>query len=172
MIPLRYHLLGTWRHGCARAALLENRQLPIFKCVYYCGSGGPGSRSWLPGCVCLLSGRTCCSSPFAGRGQRHFPPPLASGDAKKEPRQQVQEGLFPLFLFYQPEPNEHLADSRLFLCGQLWGRLPFGISIPLILRLGKAAEFLGLGYGKIADMEAIPLLDPCLEVLIGGAFCL
>jgi hypothetical protein len=37
---------------------------------------------------------------------------------------------------------------------------------------GKAAEFLGLGYGKIADMEAIPLLDPCLEVLIGGAFCL
>ena len=49
------------------------------------GNAGSGIWSWLPGCVYLLSGRTCCSSPFAGRGQRHFPPPLASGDAKKEP---------------------------------------------------------------------------------------
>ena len=35
---------------------------------------------------------------------------------------------------------------------------------------GKAAEFLGLGYGKIADMDAVALLDPCLDVLVGGAF--
>ena len=50
--------------------------------------------------------------------------------------------------------------------------MSLGTRITLILSLGKSVFFLGLRYAEIADMEAVFLFDPCLNLLINGTFTL
>ena len=65
---------------------------------------------------------------------------------------------------------ERRADRGLLLGCQLRGGIFSGSLAALVFVLGEPAAFLGLRYGYVADVQAVPPLDPCPDLRVGGAF--
>ncbi len=75
-----------------------------------------------------------------------------------------------LFAFYDSKPAERLADGVCFLRGKLCGIGPVGSFWALMLDFRKPTEVFCPRNSKVADVQAVVLLDPRPDLLVCGAF--